>query len=459
MRAKRRELVLGRGAIALLGILLFGAVLYWLRGVLTPIFLAFAIAYVLDPVVDKLETWKLPRPAAIFVVVGTFFLAVATFALLVIPDVVRDIASVTKELPDHATRALARVQPWLAQQGITVPSTADDWIAKLRANANTLSKVPLAPVGNVLKTVIGGTFSAIGAVFAALIVPILAVYLLNDFDRLIAGVKDLIPLTHRERVSSVAKEVDTVLSQFVRGQLTVMAILAVLYAGAYALLGIRLAVPIGIAAGVLNIVPYVGSAFALVAGLIMALLGGGEWVQIVGVVVAYAIVQTLEGFVITPRIVGESVGLREVWVLLALFVGGEIFGFLGVLLAVPAAAVLKIFFAHAVRHYKASNIYALAGVPGLDLEATDSDGSGSPPEGDASGKPSAEPEPKRAESTDTSPNPTDPAAPETHDAAQEDAAAPEAASPAEQPDATEEPEAVDDTAAGDTSADDTTEKP
>lgn len=381
MRAKRRELVLGRGAIALLGILLLGAVVYWLRGVLTPIFLAFAIAYVLDPVVDRLETWKLPRPAAVFVVVGTFFLAITAFALLVIPDVVRDIASVTKELPDHATRALARAQPWLAQQGITVPSTADDWIAKLRANANALSKVPLAPVGNVLKTVIGGTFSAIGAVFAALIVPILAVYLLNDFDRLIAGVKGLIPLTHRDRVSSVAKEVDTVLSQFVRGQLTVMAILAVLYAGAYAILGIRLAVPIGIAAGVLNIVPYVGSAFALVAGLIMALLGGGGWVQIIGVIAAYAIVQTLEGFVITPRIVGESVGLREVWVLLALFVGGEIFGFLGVLLAVPAAAVLKIFFAHAVRHYKASNIYALAGAPGLATEGPESQsGARSPPE-------------------------------------------------------------------------------
>ena len=118
-----------------------------------------------------------------------------------------------------------------------------------------------------------------------------------------------------------------------------------------------LAIPIGIAAGVLNFVPYVGGAFALVAGIVMSLIGGGGAGQIVGVIIAYAVVQTLEGFVITPRIVGESVGLREIWVLLALFVGGEAFGFLGVLLAVPAAAVLKIFVARALARYRESELY------------------------------------------------------------------------------------------------------
>jgi hypothetical protein len=137
----------------------------------------------------------------------------------------------------------------------------------------------------------------------------------------------------------------------------VMAILAVLYGGAYMLLGVRLAIPIGIAAGILNFIPYLGSAFALIAGLLMAVLGGGSWLQIGGVVLAYVVVQTLEGFVITPRIVGESVGLREVWVLVALFVGGEIFGFLGVLLAVPVAAVLKIFVGRAIAHYKESALF------------------------------------------------------------------------------------------------------
>jgi predicted PurR-regulated permease PerM len=147
------------------------------------------------------------------------------------------------------------------------------------------------------------------------------------------------------------------LSHFMRGQLMVMVILAVLYSSAYALLGLRLAVPIGMAAGVLNFIPYLGSAFALVAGVLMSLLDGWHGWQLIGVVLAYTAIQTLEGFVITPRIVGQTVGLSEIWVLVALFVGGELFGFLGVLLAVPAAAVAKLFVARAVQYYRTTALF------------------------------------------------------------------------------------------------------
>ncbi len=306
----------------------------------------------------------MPRGAAIAVVLGSFLLAIAGFALLVLPDLIRDVVGVLRELPAHVRQSLERAEPFLAKQGIQLPHSADEWIEKLQANTDKLSAVPLSPIGALLKSAIGGTFSAIGAALAALIVPILAVYLLAEFDNITAGIRDLVPLRWRDTVIGYAREIDLVLSQFMRGQLTVMGILAVLYGGSYAALGIRLAVPIGIAAGVLNIVPYVGSAFALVAGLLMAVLGGGGWVQVIGVIVAYAVVQTLEGFVITPRVVGESVGLKEVWVLLALFVGGEIFGFLGVLLAVPMAAVLKIFVTRAVKHYRASATYLTPAVAG-----------------------------------------------------------------------------------------------
>ena len=198
----------------------------------------------------------------------------------------------------------------------------------------------------------GGTLSVLGSAAAALVVLVLGVYLLNDFDRITAGVTRVDPVRWRGTVTRYAGEIDQMLSQFLRGQLTVMAILAVLYSGAYALLGVRLAVPIGIIAGILNFIPYLGSGFALVAGLLMSLLDGWHLWQLVGVVLAYTAVQTLEGFVITPRIVGQTVGLSEIWVLVALFVGAELFGFLGVLLAVPAAAVAKIFVALAVRYYR-----------------------------------------------------------------------------------------------------------
>ena len=388
--AEKRELVLGRSWYWLAALGGVGLGLYALRDVLTPIFLAFTIAYILDPVVDRLERWRIPRGVAIGIVLLVFTGAVAAFLLLVIPEVAKDIASVAQELPGHAKRALTRLEPILREQGIQIPHTADEWIAQLKSKADSISASQLAPVGNALKALIGGTASAIGAVFGALIVPILAVYLLADFDRMVEGVRSLVPLRYRDSVGSYAREIDHTLSQFMRGQLTVMLILAVLYGGSYSLLGVRLAVPIGIAAGILNFVPYVGGAFALVAGVLMSLIGGGGWQQIAGVVAAYIAVQTLEGFVITPRIVGESVGLREIWVLLALFVGGEVFGFLGVLLAVPAAAVLKIFVSRALDHYRESNLYLAP--------------AGAPPSAPGA-EPEPEPEPERDPDPDPEPDP------------------------------------------------------
>jgi predicted PurR-regulated permease PerM len=312
----RRQIVLPRGVYIVGAILITGYVMYWLRGILTPILLAFIIAYVLDPIVDQLETWRVPRPAGIAIVLAMVLGVLALF-----------------------------------------PHTTTELIARLGEYASTLASSILAPASNVLTTLMGGTLSVIGSVFAAVVVLVLAVYLLNDFDRLTAGIRELIPLRWRATVTSYAEEIDQILSHFLRGQLTVMAVLAVLYGGAYALLGVRLAVPIGIAAGILNFIPYLGGAFALAAGVLMSLLDGWHTGQLVGVVLAYTVVQALEGFVITPRIVGQTVGLPEIWVLVALFVGGEIFGFLGVLLALPAAAVAKIFVAHAVQYYRTTELY------------------------------------------------------------------------------------------------------
>jgi predicted PurR-regulated permease PerM len=192
---------------------------------------------------------------------------------------------------------------------------------------------------------------------AALVVPVLSIYLLNDFDRITAAARSHLPRRYRRVITEYAREIDAALSHFLRGQLTVMAIIAVLYGTAYSILGVRLALPIGIISGTLSFIPYLGSAFALSSGLLMSLLGGFHPGQLVSVVIAYAIVQTLEGFVIAPRVMGKSVGLPDMWVLIALFVGGEIFGFLGVLLAVPTAAVIKIFLARAVDIYHESELY------------------------------------------------------------------------------------------------------
>jgi len=373
--APRREIVLPRAAYSVGAILLGGYVVYWLRDVLTPIFLAFSLAYLLDPLVDWLEAWKVPRPAGIAIVLIGVLGAVALFLGLVVPGIAADVAGVIRELPTQLAALWARLMPWLEQRGIEVPHSTTEWVERLNALASQAASTILAPAGNALGSLLGGTLSVLGSVAAALVVLVLGIYLLNDFDRITAGLKELIPLRWRGTVTHYARDIDQMLSHFLRGQLTVMAILAVLYSGAYALLGVRLAVPIGIIAGILNFIPYLGSGFALVAGLVMSLLDGWHVWQLIGMVLAYTAVQTLEGFVITPRIVGHTVGLSEIWVLVALFVGAELFGFLGVLLAVPAAAVVKIFVAPALRYYRRTALFRdTPPVTGSDGHLADHDG-------------------------------------------------------------------------------------
>jgi predicted PurR-regulated permease PerM len=248
-------------------------------------------------------------------------------------------------------------------------------VEKLGANANELASSVLAPAGGVLSTLVASGFAMAGSFVAVAVVPVLSVYFLNDFDRITAGIRSFLPRRYRRVVTEYAREIDAALSHFIRGQLTVMAIVAVLYATAYSLLGVRLALVVGFMAGLLSFIPYLGSAFALVSGLLMSLLGGFNPAQLIGVVIAYAIVQTLEGFVIQPRVMGKSVGLPEMWVLIALFVGGQIFGFLGVLLAVPAAAVAKIFVTRAVDIYHESDLYlegpaSLRSIPPGEIRAS-----------------------------------------------------------------------------------------
>ncbi len=341
----------------MLGVAVFGYLLYAARAVLTPLFLAFAIAYVLDPVIDRFEALKIPRPAGIAIVLLVLIGLVAAFVALVLPVVASDLITVAGELPGKLTALLASADPWLSEHGIKVPHTTTEWMSRLGANANALASSILAPAGGILSAVVAGSFSLVGSVVAALVVPVLSIYLLNDFDRITAGVRSHLPRRYRRVVIEYATEIDDALSHFLRGQLTVMAIMAVLYGAAYAVLGVRLALPIGIISGALSFIPYLGSAFALISGLLMSLLGGFNPGQLIGVVIAYAVVQTLEGFVIAPRVMGKTVGLPEMWVLIALFVGGEIFGFLGILLAVPAAAVIKIFMRRAVDYYHESDLY------------------------------------------------------------------------------------------------------
>lgn len=371
---KERSRIFPRWMVALFAIFAVGGLLYLLRGALTPVFFAFLIAYMLDPVIDRFEARGHSRAVGIAVMLTVVMGGLAIFVALALPGAVRDLVSFVRELPGLIKGLITSLEPWLTQLGVPVPHSVDEAVTQFQLDMGDLAKKAALPATAVLKWLLGGTVSVVGAIAGLLLVPVFAAYLLYDFDRITAGIRDLVPPRYRDDVVEIAREVDGILGEFIRGQLIVMLILAVLYTVAYSLLGVRLAILIGVVAGFLSFIPYVGGGMALVMAVVMSFIYWTGWGQLVGVLIAYTIIQVFEGFVITPKVVGDKVGLSAVWVLFALMVGGEVFGFMGVLLALPAAAVIKIFVVRGLTWYRASELF-------LGVEATGSgDAESAPPD-------------------------------------------------------------------------------
>jgi predicted PurR-regulated permease PerM len=340
-----------------------GWLLFTLRGVLAPVFFAFLIAYMLDPLVDRIEQSRLLRDRSIGRAVGIAVLLLGVFAitaislLVIFPMVYEEIASFVKRLPGLVARSRAEWEPILLEYGLEVPNSVGDAFEELHFDLQSVLTKGYTPATAVAKWLLGGTASAVAAIVASLMIPVFAFYLLYDFDALVARAADLIPPRHRLEANGFFREVDEVLGQFFRGQFTVMATLAVLYSVGYGSIGVPLALPIGIMAGVLSFIPYLGSTLALATALLMTALDWQGWTQVLWVLGVHAIIQGLEGFVITPKIMGDTVGISAIAVLFALLVGAELLGFTGVLLAVPAAAVIKILIQRIDGRYRKSEFF------------------------------------------------------------------------------------------------------
>lgn len=348
-----------------LALVVFGLLLIQLRGVLTPVLFALLLAYTLDPLVDRFEAMHMPRAFGIVVILFAALSLITLFVILVVPQLVRDVSELVRALSAGLLRLLVAIQPWLAEHQIPVPNSVSAALDQLGDNAVSMASSALAPVGDILLAAIGGTASAIGTLSSALFVPVFSFYFLHDFDVIVARVRNLLPVSIRPGVVAMASQVDHVLGQFMRGQLTVMAILAGLYALGYWIIGVPLAVPIGVLAGILSFIPYVGSTLALVFGALMVVLHWTGATQLFLVFLVYGAIQLLEGLVITPRIVGGKLGLSPVWVLFALLAFGHLFGFVGVMLALPASAVIKVFVVDALTYYQSSSLYLGGANPGV----------------------------------------------------------------------------------------------
>lgn len=343
---------------AIVGLAGLCVLLYLLRTVLTPVFLSLLLAYLLDPLIDKMEARRIPRTVAIFIFVGVLLSLAVAVLLILIPIAQREISSAVSAFPYYFARFQENVTPWLEKTfGTHLPTTLDEVMREISANLDKIPTEVVKPFAGIIKKIFSNTLYIVLGLLNLVVVPVFTFYFLRDFDKMKSKAVALVPVAYRNWTVEKFRQVDKTLGAFLRGQLTVCTVLAVLYSVGLVMTGIDMAVVIGVSSGYLFIVPYLGTIFGIVTASIMALLKFHDFWHVLAVWGVFAVVQFFESYILTPRVVGEQVGLKPVSVIIALLIGGSLFGFLGILIAVPTAAVLKIFADDLLELYRKSEFY------------------------------------------------------------------------------------------------------
>jgi predicted PurR-regulated permease PerM len=333
---------------------LFG-LLYWLSPMLAPFAVSALFAYLGDPLVDRLERWRLSRTSAVVVVFAAMTLAVVLVVIGLVPLLEAQISRLIDKLPQVVAWVNDVVLPWVKQRtGFSLEQlNPKQIIDALRAHWQQAGGVAATIVSSVSKS----GLAVVGFIGTVALVPVVSFYFLRDWDVMVGRVRELLPRAVEPAISGMAREADEVLGAFVRGQLSVMLALAVIYTAGLMLVGLDLAVLIGLLAGLVGFVPYLGIIIGGGAALIAAAVQFQDWLHPGLVLGVFVIGQMAEGFLLTPMLVGDRVGLHPVAVIFAILAGGELFGFLGVLLALPVAAVLMVVLRHAHQRYLHSTLY------------------------------------------------------------------------------------------------------
>lgn len=347
----------------LIAIALIGWLLWLLAPILTPFVAAALLAYIGDPLADRLQRLKLPRTVAVVSVFLITIIAVATLVLLVVPLIRKQVGALLLALPDIIAQA---EQVWLPliYSFLGVEPGTDVGLGPFIARYSDIASDWSA---NILMSVTrsGGALAA--AVISLFLIPILTFYLLRDWDDILIRLGTLVPSRQRQTVFRLAQETDEMLGAFLRGQFLVMIALSIMYATGLSLVGLEFAIAIGVVAGLVSFVPYLGFVIGMGLASLTVLTEPDPLWRLVGVVATFSIAQMVEGSFLTPKLVGDRIGLHPVIVILSIAAGGQLFGFFGVLLALPAAAVLSVLVRFAYRNYLAEHPEArLREVPSTD---------------------------------------------------------------------------------------------
>jgi len=343
----------------LITVAIFAFLLYLLLPILTPFLIAAILAYICDPLVDKLSKYGvgnfiLGRTMATALVMLGILGVMTLLFLIIVPLLQKESLLLAERLPALITNLRNNVEPWLQTKfGISLNidgTQIQDLVTKNWKTAGGL-------FGDVLKSAGNRGLALIGVVANILLLPVVLFYLLRDWDGFLASISQLIPRDWSDKMLEIAKEIDQVLAEFLRGQLAVMLAMSAFYVLGLWLAGLNMALPIGLVAGLLGFVPYLGIATGIVLALLVAALQFTSFSQLIPVLLVFGIGQLLEGMLLTPKLVGNRIGLHPVVVIFALLAGGQLFDFAGVLLALPVSAAIAVGLRHTKTSYLGSDAY------------------------------------------------------------------------------------------------------
>jgi predicted PurR-regulated permease PerM len=339
-------------------------VLTSLSSVIFPLFISLLIAYLLDPLVDVMEERRIPRTVGILICLLGILLLVFVVSMFLYPTLARQIGNVVDRVPKLIELIQTKTIPWVEDTfEYKVPPTFTEAVVEYSNELKNAAPSVLKKAGEWATGLVSQTGAIVVSLLNAIMIPIFTFYFLRDFDKITATIGDLLPNYRRGFLQERIELMDTVVGEWFRGQLQVAGILAILYSIGlsivFSLSGIDVnsGIAIGLVTGLLNVIPYFGVAIGVILSLLVVVLEWVGFMPVLGVVIVFVVVQTLEGYFITPKIVGEKVGLSPVTVIIVLLLGGEMFGLIGILLAIPVAGAIKVILPDLIEYYKSSPFF------------------------------------------------------------------------------------------------------
>jgi len=334
------------------------SLIVFVSGVLLPFVAGMAVAYFLDPLGDKLESWGLSRTLSTVIITASFFIAVIALLILIFPLIQGQIIGFTQKVPSMIENFEAWLAPLKETLSDRIPS---EKLQELSDISKSYGTTIVKWLGSLLGGIWKGGLALFNVLSLILITPVVSYYLLRDWDKIVAKVDSWLPRDYAPAIRSVVKDIDITIAGFVRGQGTVCLFLAVFYGAGLTIVGLDFGLVVGITTGLISFIPYFGMLVGMATALAIAIVQFGDVVPVVLVLIVFGAGQIIESMFLTPKLVGEKVGLQAVWVIFALMVGGATIGFTGVLLAVPVAATIGVLVRFFLAQYLASPLYSGSG--------------------------------------------------------------------------------------------------